>query len=52
LLTVEDFDHDPAFMRMPLLISRREKVCHYFLLPEELREVPKHTVLAEGDLGL
>lgn len=52
LLTVTDFGDDPGLARIPALIRRKEQVCHFFLLPEELRDVPKHTVLAEGDLGL
>lgn len=52
LLTIADFDHEPAFADMPALLRRREEVCHYFLLPPALQDVPKHTVLAEGDIGM
>lgn len=52
LLTVTDFENEPAYAHMPALARRREKVCHYFLIPPAFRNVSKHTVLAEGDLGL
>lgn len=52
LLTLEDFDHEPAFAHMPALLRRREEVGHYFLLPPEFQNVRKHTVLTEGDLGM
>lgn len=52
LLTVPEFSHTAALEKMPTLGQRSEYVSHYFLLPEELRTVPKCTVLAEGDLGL
>lgn len=52
LLTVTDFGDDPALAEMPALIRRKEQVSHFFLLPKTLSAVPKHTVLAEGDLGL
>ena len=52
LLTVPEFSHTAALEKMPTLGQRSEHVSHYFLLPEELRTVPKCTVLAEGDLGL
>lgn len=52
LLTVTDFNHTQAFQDMAMLLSRQEKVCHYFLLPEQLKSVTKQTVLAEGDLAL
>jgi hypothetical protein len=33
-------------------MRRTQRLCHFFLLPEVLREARKHTVMAEGDLGL
>ena len=29
--------------------SNAQLVCHYFMMPAPLRNVPKHTVMAEGD---
>lgn len=52
LLTVTDFGDESWLAQMPALIRRKEQVCHYFLLPKDLAQAPKHTVLAEGDLGL
>lgn len=52
LLSVTDFNHCASFQGMAALLHRPEKVCHYFLLPQDLQSVPKYTVLAEGDLGL
>lgn len=36
----------------PALHSRKQAVCHFFSVPPELAELPKQTVMAEGDLGL
>lgn len=54
LVTAATFasDHDNVWKAVPALLRRPQNVCHYFLMPEALRHVPKHTVMAEGDLGL
>lgn len=52
LVTGAAFPDDPTWKRTPALLRRRQQVCHFFLMPESLREAPKHTVMAEGDLGL
>ena len=52
LLTIADFEQEPAFFGMPALLRRQEEVCHYFLLPPAFQHVRKHTVLAEGDIGM
>ncbi|MCX6853585.1 MAG: hypothetical protein NTV80_01620 [Verrucomicrobia bacterium] len=51
-LTAATFPGDPTWTAAPHLISRKQTVCHYFMLPEALRDLPKHTVMAEGDLVL
>ncbi|MCB1123507.1 MAG: hypothetical protein KJT03_18280 [Verrucomicrobiae bacterium] len=52
LVTAAAFPGDHVWYRTPALLRRRQQVCHFFLLPEMLRDAPKHTVMAEGDLGL
>ena len=49
LITTASFPGDPTWAKSPALLTREQQVCHYFLMPESLREVPKHTVMAEGD---
>lgn len=51
-LTIPAFDSDTLWDRTPSLLSRHQTVGHHFLLPEHLHNVPKLTVMAEGDLGL
>lgn len=52
VVTGAAFADDPTWDGAPAMLRRRQQVCHFFLLPEPLRHVPKHTVMAEGDLGL
>lgn len=52
LVTAAAFPGDPVWDRTPALFRRHQQVCHFFLLPEALRNAPKHTAMAEGDLGL
>jgi len=52
LLSLAAFPGDPAWDAMPCLHQRQESVCHCFAIPEPLKNLPKHTVLAEGDWGL
>lgn len=52
LVTAASFAGDQAWEGVPALLRRRQQVCHFFLLPEPLRQMPKRTVMAEGDLGL
>ncbi len=49
LITAASFPGDHSWESSPALLTRDQKVCHYFMLPESLRSVPKHTVMAEGD---
>lgn len=52
LLTVASFPSDRAWEGTPAWLTRPQAVCHYFVMPEALKEVPKLTMMAEGDLGL
>ncbi|HEY1049185.1 MAG TPA: hypothetical protein VGE39_05500 [Prosthecobacter sp.] len=52
LLTAATFASDDVWNTVPALMRRSQEVCHYFLMPDSLRNAPKHTVMAEGDLGL
>lgn len=52
LVTAGTFPGDTVWDPTPALLRRPQQVCHFFLMPEPLRQVPKHTVMAEGDLGL
>jgi len=52
LLTVSAFPDDSTWDAMPGTLTREQHVCHYFMMPESLRGIPKHTVMAEGDLVL
>lgn len=52
LVTVATFQGDDSCDRLPAVLKRQQQVCHFFLLPKTLRGVPKHTITAEGDLGL
>lgn len=46
------FPSDHRWDHAPALLKRNQQVCHFFLLPELMRHAPKHTIMAEGDLGL
>jgi hypothetical protein len=48
-ITTASFPGDHSWEISPALLTREQQVCHYFMLPESLRAVPKHTVMAEGD---
>ncbi|MDI1312393.1 hypothetical protein [Prosthecobacter sp.] len=52
LITTATFPDDSSWSPTPALLRRTQHVCHLFLLPESLRQASKHTVMAEGDLGL
>lgn len=52
LVTTATFPGDCTWTEAPALLRRKQRVCHFFLLPEALRQAPKHTIMAEGDLGL
>jgi hypothetical protein len=52
LLTVASFPWDLTWDQTPSLMAREQHVCHYFMLPNHLRGVPKRTLMAEGDLVL
>ncbi len=51
-LTTTAFQQDETWKTAPSLISRQQAVCHYFMLPDPLKGLPKHTMMAEGDLVL
>lgn len=51
-LAATSFAADFHWRGLPCLFEHPERVCHYFLMPEELRQVVKHSMLAEGDLML
>ncbi len=52
LLSLAAFPGDPTWEAVPTLHQRTEKVCHFFSIPKVLKDLPKRTVLAEGDWGL
>lgn len=52
LVTTTSFPNDHVWDDTPALMRRVQRVCHFFLMPEALRDAPKHSVMAEGDLGL
>ena len=52
LVTAAAFPDDLTWQPPPAILCRNQRVCHFFLLSEALRQAPKHTVMAEGDLGL
>ncbi|HEY1051722.1 MAG TPA: hypothetical protein VGE39_18250 [Prosthecobacter sp.] len=52
LLSLAAFPDDATWTDARVLYRRAEHLCHYFLIPEELKALPKRTVLAEGDWGL
>lgn len=52
LITTATFPGDPSWASTPALLRRTQRVCHFFLFPKALRQAPKHTIMAEGDLGL
>jgi hypothetical protein len=51
-LAATSFAADFHWRGLPCLLEHPERVCHYFLMPQELRRVAKHSMLAEGDLML
>ncbi len=52
LLTVAAFPSDLTWDKTPSLMARDQQVCHYFMMPNQLRGVSKLTMMAEGDLVL
>lgn len=52
LLTLAAFPGDASWEGTRVLHRRTEHLCHYFLMPEEMKGLAKRTVLAEGDWGL
>lgn len=52
LLSLLSFPQDTRWVQLPGLKHDDISVCHFHIAPEPLREIPKHTVLAEGDYGL
>jgi len=52
LISLLSFPHDSRWAELPALIQDEAQVCHFHSLPPELKGVPKHTVMAEGDFGL
>lgn len=52
IVTAAAFPADLTWEPPPAILSRNQHVCHFFLFPEALRQAPKHTIMAEGDLGL
>lgn len=51
VVTGAAFPGDSVWDRTPAILRRNQHVCHFFLMPEALRHAPKHTVMAEGDIG-
>lgn len=52
LVTTNSFPNDHVWNDTPALLRRAQEVCHFTLMPEPLRDAPKHSVMAEGDFGL
>lgn len=52
LVTAATFVGDTVWDRAPAVLRRAQQVCHFFLMTERLRDAPKHSVMAEGDMGL
>ncbi|WP_395740984.1 hypothetical protein [Prosthecobacter sp.] len=52
LVTGAKFPADRSWDATPALLRRTQQVCHFFLFPTAMRQAPKHTIMAEGDLGL
>jgi len=52
LLSLASFPGDAAWDAAPVLHQRPERVTHHFAIPEAIKTLPKHSVLAEGDWGL
>lgn len=52
LITAATFAGDAVWDRAPAILRRAQQVCHFFLMTEPLRAAPKHSVMAEGDMGL
>jgi len=52
LLSLAAFPGDASWEGTRVLHCRTEQLCHYFLIPKEMKAMAKHTVLAEGDWGL
>lgn len=52
LWIVRSFPGDETWAGRPGLLHREHTVCHFFMLPPYLREAPKRSVMAEGDLVL
>lgn len=51
-LTLTSFPGDTTWDSVPALLRREARVTHHFAIPEALKALPKHSVLAEGDWGL
>lgn len=52
LVSVAEFAPDGRWKGTPALHARNQTVCHFFVLPCTMTDIPKHTVMAEGDLTL
>ncbi len=52
LVTVATFPADTTWEGTPCIMTRDQTVCHFTVLPESLRQIPKYTMMAEGDLVL
>lgn len=52
LWIVRSFPGDDTWTSLRGVMRREHTVCHFFMLPPHLREVPKRSVMAEGDLVL
>jgi hypothetical protein len=51
-LTLTSFPGDTTWDTVPALLRRAARVTHHFAIPEAIKALPKHSVLAEGDWGL
>jgi hypothetical protein len=51
-LSLTSFPGDRTWDDAPCPLRREARVTHHFSIPESLKLLPKHSVLAEGDLGL
>ncbi len=52
LLSLASFPGDDSWDGAPILHRRPEQVAHHFSIPEAIKALQKHSVLAEGDWGI
>lgn len=51
-LTLTSFPDDTTWDSVAAVLRREARVTHHFAIPEAMKALRKHSVLAEGDWGL